>query len=95
LEPVKFHPSLATVSAVIMMGVLATAVAFTIQTWAQKYTTATRTALIFALEPVCALATSYVFETDLPSVWPVTGAACILAGILVVELKPMQVASHP
>ncbi len=43
------------IGAIIVTAVLATALAFSLQTWAQQYTTATRTALIFALEPVFAL----------------------------------------
>ena len=35
--------------AVLLTGLLATALAFTLQAWAQRYTTATRTALIFTL----------------------------------------------
>jgi hypothetical protein len=37
-----------------------TALAFAVQSWAQQYTTPTHTALIFALEPVFAWATSFV-----------------------------------
>ncbi len=43
----------------LITGLLCTAVAFTIQAWAQHYTTSTRTALIYALEPVVAWITSY------------------------------------
>ncbi|HLI83361.1 MAG TPA: DMT family transporter [Bryobacteraceae bacterium] len=44
----------AVVWAVVAAGLLATAVAFTIQAWARHFTTATRTALIYLLEPVFA-----------------------------------------
>ena len=37
-----------------------TALAFTIQAWAQQYTTSTRTALIYMLEPVVAWITSFL-----------------------------------
>jgi drug/metabolite transporter (DMT)-like permease len=64
-------------------------------TWAQSFTTATRAAVIFALEPVFALATSLAVGAEEVGPRALAGAACILAGILVVELKPMQKHKHP
>ncbi|HYP05238.1 MAG TPA: DMT family transporter [Bryobacteraceae bacterium] len=69
---------------------LATALAFLLQTWGQRYTTPTRAALIFSLEPVFAWLTSYVFEHEVLTRQVLAGAGCILAGILLVELKPLQ-----
>ncbi len=77
------------VAAILVTGLLATALAFGIQSWAQQYTTPTHTALIFALEPVFAWATSFVVEGELLSRAATAGAALILAGILFVELKPI------
>jgi drug/metabolite transporter (DMT)-like permease len=81
--------SAGVVTAVIVTGLLATALAFAIQAWAQQYTTPTRTALIFALEPVFAWATSFIVAGELLSRRATAGAALILAGILLVELKPL------
>jgi drug/metabolite transporter (DMT)-like permease len=75
--------------ALAVTSVLATAVAFLLQTWGQKYTTATRAALIFSLEPVFAWLTSYVVEHEVLTGQTLAGAGCILAGILLVELKPI------
>ena len=50
--------------ALVLTAIFATAVAFAIQTWGQRYTTATRTALIFALEPVFALATAVLVGNE-------------------------------
>ena len=61
-----------------------------IQTWGQKYTTATRAALIFSLEPVFAWLTSYVVEHEVLTGQALAGAGCILGGILLVELKPLE-----
>ncbi len=72
--------------AIVLTAVFATALAFALQTWGQKYTTATRTALIFALEPVFALVTARVFGEPL-RLAAVLGGSLILAGILAVELK--------
>ena len=41
-------------SALVVTGIVASALAFLVQTWAQQTTSAMRTALIFALEPVFA-----------------------------------------
>ena len=75
--------------ALAVTSVLATAVAFLLQTWGQRHTTATRAALIFSLEPVFAWLTSYVFEREVLTGQSLAGAGCILAGILLVELKPI------
>jgi len=80
--------------AIAVTSLLATALAFTVQTWAQQYTTPTRTALIFALEPVFAWATSFMLTSEVLSRRAAVGALCILAGILLVELKPMRRRQH-
>lgn len=76
-------------------GLLATALAFAVQTWAQKYTSPTRTALIFSTEPVFALVTSFVLLGERLSGRGIAGAALILAAILIVELKPPWGAPNP
>jgi drug/metabolite transporter (DMT)-like permease len=84
-----------TVWAILITGLLCTALAFTVQAWAQRFTTSTRTALIYALEPVVALATSYVVAGEILSGQVAVGAALILAGVVLVEVKPLQTAAHP
>jgi drug/metabolite transporter (DMT)-like permease len=86
-EPVRFQFSPGVAIAVLVTGLLATAVAFTTMAWAQQYTTATRSALIFALEPVVAWLTSYVLFRETLSVRGQEGACLILAGVLLVELR--------
>jgi drug/metabolite transporter (DMT)-like permease len=81
--------------AIGVTSLLATALAFALQTWAQRYTTATRAAIIFALEPVFAWLTSFVVANEVLSKRAVSGALCILAGILLVELKPFSRRTHP
>jgi drug/metabolite transporter (DMT)-like permease len=80
---------------ILITGVLATALAFTVQAWAQQYTTSTRTALIYMLEPVVAWATSFVMAGEGLSPRASAGAGLILGGILLVELKPLNPRSHP
>jgi drug/metabolite transporter (DMT)-like permease len=81
--------------AVGVTGLLATALAFTVQAWAQQYTSATRAAIIFALEPVVAWVAAYATTGESLSARSAVGAALILAGILLVEVKPVQVQQHP
>ena len=81
--------------ALAITGLLATALAFTVQTWAQRYTTPTRTALIYALEPVFAWGFSWMVTGELLSFRATWGAVLILTGILLVEVKRSTAAQHP
>lgn len=74
--------------ALAITGLVATALVFAAQTWAQSHTTATRTALIFSLEPVFAAITGYLAAGERFTVQAFVGALLILTGILRVELKP-------
>jgi drug/metabolite transporter (DMT)-like permease len=68
-------------------GLLATAAAFGIQTVAQRFTTTTHTALIFAAEPVFAGLFSFLLIGETLGPRQLLGGALILAGMLVAELK--------
>jgi drug/metabolite transporter (DMT)-like permease len=68
-------------------GFLSLALAFAIQAWAQQFTPATHTALIFTLEPVFAWLTSFLFLRERLGGRSGLGAACILAGLLISEEK--------
>ena len=94
-EPVRIHWSASLWIALAVTSLLATALAFLVQTWAQRYSSPTRTALIFSLEPLFAWLTSYLVAGEVLSRRGVTGAVLILAGILLVELKPARFRSHP
>ena len=85
----------AVIFALIASAVFATAVAFGVQSWAQQYTTATRSALIFALEPVFAWMTAFIVAGETLTARAAMGAVAILAGILLVELKPGVAGGHP
>jgi drug/metabolite transporter (DMT)-like permease len=69
-------------------AILATAAAFTIQSWAQQHLPASHTALIFTLEPVFAWLTSLLFFGERLGLRAMLGAGLILAGILLAELRP-------
>jgi drug/metabolite transporter (DMT)-like permease len=93
-EPIRFRPNWGLAAAVLITGLLATAVAFTVMTWAQQYTSATRAALIFALEPVIAWITSYLWAGERLGLRGEVGAVTILGGILLVELKRTKTEEH-
>jgi drug/metabolite transporter (DMT)-like permease len=85
--PVRFHATPALGAAILAMGLLATALAFTTMAWAQQYTTAMRIAVILTLEPAVAWFTSYVVTGEVLALRGKMGAGLILAGVLLVELK--------
>jgi drug/metabolite transporter (DMT)-like permease len=82
--------------ALAITAVLATAVAFAVQSWAQRYLPATHTALIMAMEPVFAWLTSFLFLGERLGRRGTTGALLILAGIAVTEFipSPVQPTAH-
>jgi drug/metabolite transporter (DMT)-like permease len=86
-ERMRFHFSVGVAAAVLVTGLLATALAFTTQAWAQQYTSATRAAVIFALEPVVAWFTSWALTGETMANRGKVGAGMILAGILLVEFR--------
>jgi drug/metabolite transporter (DMT)-like permease len=93
-EPPRASWSGGVIAALVLTAVFATAIAFALQTWGQQYTTATRTALIFALEPVFALVTAVAVGGERLTLSSVAGGTLILTGILAVELKPATPAPH-
>lgn len=95
IEPARLEWHPIVVYAIVVTGLLATALTFTIQAWAQRYTSPTRTALIYTLEPVFAWLISYWFLGEGLSGRAAAGAALILGGVVLVEAKPMQSQLHP
>jgi drug/metabolite transporter (DMT)-like permease len=85
------HITLRLAVAFVIAGVLATAVAFTVQSWAQRYLATTQTALLLAMEPVFAAITSLVVLGERLSLRASVGALLILAGIALTELVPYPV----
>ncbi len=85
-EQPHFQFSSVVIVAVLVTGILGTAVAFTVQSWAQQFTPATHTALIFTLEPVFAWLTSYIYLHERLGLRAGAGALLILAGVLISEL---------
>jgi drug/metabolite transporter (DMT)-like permease len=91
LEHPWIHWSVRLLAALAITAVLATAAAFTVQSWAQKLLPATHTALILALEPVFAWITSFLILGERLGHRSASGALLILVGIALTELLPMPV----
>jgi drug/metabolite transporter (DMT)-like permease len=72
--------------ALAVTSLLATAAAFTIQSWAQQHMPATHTAILLTLEPVFAGLTSFFVLHERLGRRSLYGAALILAGIASIEL---------
>ncbi len=76
------------VTALLVCGLVGTAAAFTIQSFAQRHLPPTHTVLILSLEPVFAWITSLAFLHQSLGPRSTSGAVLILAGIAVVEFTP-------
>ena len=76
--------------ALLVTGVFASAFAFLVQTWAQRELSATRVALVFALEPVFAGLAGFLLAGDRLGVLGWGGCALILAGIVISEPAAAQ-----
>lgn len=90
--PVIEHPHVTwtprLVIALAIAAALATAAAFSIQSWAQAILPSTHIALLLTLEPVFAWITSFVFTGERLGLRPASGALLILVGIALTELVP-------
>ncbi len=72
-------------SALLVTGIFASALAYLIQVWAQRRISATRIALVFALETVFAGLFGYLLADDRLGVLGWTGCGLILIGIVLAE----------
>lgn len=85
------HWSAPVLIALGVAAVLATAVAFTVQSWAQQFLPATHTAVLFTLEPVFAWLTSWIVLGERLGLRSGIGALLILGGICITELLPSRI----
>ena len=69
----------------------ATGLVFGLQTWAQRHTTPTHTALIFILEPVFAAIFAMIFTQERLEGLEWLGGGLILLGMLVAEMRMINV----
>lgn len=85
-QPVRFTGSWQLWLGIVICAVFATAIAFTVQLWAQQFTSPGHAAILFALEPVFAVITSYVVLHERLSSRAMMGAGLVVAGIVAAEL---------
>jgi drug/metabolite transporter (DMT)-like permease len=71
--------------ALLVTGIFASALGFLAQTWAQRRTSATRTALAFSLEPVWTAFFGFTLAGDRLGAARWLGCAVIMAGIVLAE----------
>lgn len=71
--------------ALVVCSLLATVLAYFAQIAFQKFTTPTRTALIFSLEPVFAAVSAFVLIGEIMTYSAILGSVLILAGMVVAE----------
>jgi drug/metabolite transporter (DMT)-like permease len=88
---IRWQPMWVKASAELWVGIavcaiFATAMAFSLQLWAQQYTTPSHAAILFTLEPVFAVITSYFVLGERLGLRSIAGAGMVLAGILAAEL---------
>lgn len=82
----RFSPTPAYWGAVVTTGLIASAAAISIQTWAQSRTSAVRAAVIFSLEPVVAVVASVLLGRESPGLTELVGGGLIITGVLASEL---------
>ncbi|MGB5918827.1 DMT family transporter [Arcobacter sp.] len=73
--------------ALIITSIFATVYAFLIQTYMQQFTTPTKTAVIFSMEPVSAGIYGYFVGNEFLSSIQLFGAALIILALLLAEIK--------
>ncbi|MEK9172741.1 MAG: DMT family transporter, partial [Nitrospirota bacterium] len=83
---IEFTPVL--VWALVITGVGATALAFFVQVWAQRYVPAQRVALIFALEPALAAWLSWLVLGEQLDAAGWAGSGLVTAGVLIGATAP-------
>jgi drug/metabolite transporter (DMT)-like permease len=88
IEHPQIHWTPRLAMALAIAAVLATAAAFSIQSWAQSVLPSTPMALILTMEPVFAWITSFLVTGERLGMRPASGALLILAGIALTELLP-------
>lgn len=98
---VQTPPDVEVWFAIIFTAVLATAVAFLIQTWAQGFLEPSRVAIILTSEVVFAAVISYSVGQETPTFLPVLGGSVMILAMLIVEwpsknkeLVPLEPMAH-
>jgi drug/metabolite transporter (DMT)-like permease len=76
-----------TIWAILFTGIIATTAAYLIQTFSQKFTSATDTAVIFAGEPLFAAVAGYLLISEPIGTKMIMGGILMIIGIIIVNLS--------
>jgi len=86
-EPAQMDTPAWVLGGAVFLGLAATALAFAVQSKAQRFSPSIHVALIFAMEPVFAALFSWLFTGEVLTGRSLAGCGLILAGMLVAELR--------
>jgi len=86
-QGIMLPPDIGTWGTIGITAVLATALAFLVQTWAQSIVTPTLTAVVLTMEPVFAGVFSIVFGREDLTLRLIIGAFCVLTAMLIAQIK--------
>lgn len=91
-EPLERPSGLSLWTAILVTGLLASGLAFTVQTWAQRKLTATQTAIVITAEPVFAALAGFALAGEQLNPAVAIGSVAILAAITLGQstLSPRQ-----
>jgi drug/metabolite transporter (DMT)-like permease len=87
VETPRFDWSPELLVAVVVLGVVPTAICFSIQLWAQRYTPPTHAAILFTLPAMFAMVASFLVLGERLDMRSLMGAGFSIAGILLAERK--------
>ncbi len=85
LEDIPYEGIVAALGPLLFAGVLSVAIAFTLQVWALKYTSASQASLILSLEAVFAAVAGWVVLQESLSQMQVLGGGLIMIAVLLSE----------
>ena len=85
-QETHFEPSTYAILGIIYVGIVATALAFFLQTWGQKQMQATNSAVLLAAEPMFSAIFAVVILSEPVTSQLVVGGALVIAGMLVTSL---------
>ena len=92
-EKPPVHVSSSAVGNVLYLIFISTLLAYLVQTYAQKFTTANTASLILSMEALFASIFSYIFLHEVMTSMMLVGACMIFGSVLYIEYKPKKKAS--
>jgi len=87
---ITLPPNIEVWTTIGITAVFATSLAFVVQTWAQSLVSPTRAAIVMTMEPVFAGLFAVVIGGNQLTLRTLLGGACIVAAMLIINLKSVQ-----